>query len=95
MNARVAPQMYSDADAVRRVIAEYLGIDVNKVTDEANLADDFGLDWLDQLELMVLIEEEFVIDFFANMTAAQIELVGDLIRHIEHHNAALTRRSAA
>jgi acyl carrier protein len=95
MNARVAPQMYSDADAVRRVIAEYLGIDVNKVTDEANLADDFGLDWLDQLELMVLIEEQFVVDFFANTTAAQIELVGDLIRHIEHHNAALTRRSAA
>jgi acyl carrier protein len=80
MNARVAPQMYSDADTVRRFIAEYLGIDVNKVTDEAHLADHFGLDWLDQLELMVLIEEEFVVDFFANTTAAQIELVGDLIR---------------
>jgi acyl carrier protein len=87
--------MYSDADAARRFIAEYLGIDVNKVTDEANLADDFGLDWLDQLELMVLIEEEFVVDFFANTTDVQIELVGDLIRHVEQHNAALVRRSAA
>jgi acyl carrier protein len=79
----------------RRFIAEYLGIDVNKVADEANLADDFGLDWLDQLELMVLIEEEFVVDFFANTTDVQIELVGDLIRHVEQHNAALVRRSAA
>jgi acyl carrier protein len=87
--------MYSDADTVRRFIAEYLGIDVNQVTDEAHLTDDFGLDWLDQLELMVLIEEEFVVDFFANTTAAQIELVGDLIRHVERHYAALGRRSAA
>jgi hypothetical protein len=48
------------------------------------------------LVLLVLIEEQFVgIDFFANTTAAQIELVGDLIRHTEHHQAALAGRSAA
>jgi len=47
-------------------------------------------------ELMILIEEQFVgVDFFADTTAAQIGLVGDLIRHIEHHHAALARRSAA
>ena len=45
---------------------------------------------------LVLIEDEFVgVDFFANTTAAQIVLVGDLIRQIEHHNAAPVRRSAA
>jgi hypothetical protein len=45
---------------------------------------------------MVLIEEQYVgVDFFADTTAAQIELVGDLVRHIEHHNAARVRRSAA
>jgi acyl carrier protein len=96
MNARVAPQKYSDADTVRKFIAEYLDIDVKEVTDEAHLTDDLGLDWLDQLELIVLIEDEFVgVDFFANTTAANIELVGDLIRHIEHHNVSTARRSAA
>jgi acyl carrier protein len=95
MDARVAPQRCADADKVRRFIAEYVGIDAKEVTDEAHL-DDLGLDWLDQLELMVLIEDEFVgVDFFANTIATQMVLVGDLIRHIEHHNAALTRRSAA
>lgn len=95
MDPRVAPQMYCDADTVRRFIAEYLGIDVKQVTDEAHLIDDLGLDWLNQLELMILIEEQFVgVDFFANTPAGQIELVGDLIRHIEH-NAALARRPAA
>jgi acyl carrier protein len=96
MDARVASQRYADADKLRSFIAEYVGIDAEEVTDETHLTDDLGLDWLDQLELMVLIEDEFVgVDFFANTTAAQIELVGDLIRRIEHHNAAPVRRSAA
>jgi len=96
MVSRVALQMYSDSDKVRRFIAEYADIDLKEVTDEADLTDDLGLDWLDQLELMVLIEDEFVgIDFFANTTAAQINVVGDLIRHIEHHSDVLARRSAA
>jgi len=96
MVSRVAPQVYSDADKVRRFIAEYADIDPKEVTDEADLTDDLGLDWLDQLELMVLIEDKFVgIDFFANTTAAQVNVVGDLIRYIEHHSAVLARRSAA
>ena len=96
MDARVASQRYADADKIRSFIAEYAGVDVKEVIDETHLTDDLGLDWLDQLELMVLIEDEFVgVDFFANTTAAQIELVRDLIRHIEHHIDALARRSAA
>ena len=96
MDARVASQRYADADKIRSFIAEYAGVEVKEVIDETHLTDDLGLDWLDQLELMVLIEDEFVgVDFFANTTAAQIELVGDLIRHIEHHIDALVLRSAA
>jgi acyl carrier protein len=93
MVSRVAPQQYSDADKVRRLIAEYVSIDVNHVTDEAHLTDDFGLDWLDQLELLALIEDEFAgVEFFAH---AHAELVGDLIRQVEQRNAALIRRPAA
>ena len=88
MDLRLALQMYPDNDKVRRFIAEYADIDPEEVTDEADLTDDLGLDWLDQLELMVIIEDEFVgIDFFADTTAAQINVVGDLIRYIEHHSA--------
>ena len=96
MDARIAPQRRADANEVRSFIAEYLGIDTKEVTDETHLTDDLGLDWLDRLELMVLIEDEFVgVDFFADTIATQIVLVGDLIRQIEHHNAAPVRRSAA
>jgi len=96
MDSRIALQVRLDSEKLRRFIADYLGVDPKEVTDEAHLGDDLGVDWLDQLELLVVIEDEFVgVDFFANTTAAQIEVVGDLIRHIEDHNAAVARRSAA
>jgi acyl carrier protein len=69
MGARAALQRYADTDTVRKFIAEYVGVDLKDVRDEAHL-DDLGLDWLDQLELMVMIEDEFVgVDFFANAKA--------------------------
>jgi acyl carrier protein len=93
---RATAQLDFDTDKLRTLIADYVGIEAELVTDEAHFSDDLGLDWLDQLELMVLIEDEFVgIDFFANTTAAQINVVGDLTRYIEHHSAVLARRSAA
>jgi acyl carrier protein len=93
---RAAAQLDFYTNKLRTLIADYVGIEAELVTDEAHFSDDLGLDWLDQLELMVLIEDEFVgIDFFANTTAAQINVVGDLIRYIEHHSAVLARRSAA
>jgi acyl carrier protein len=54
---RAAPHF--DTDRVRRLIAEYLGVDAKRVTDEAHFSDDLGLAWLDRLELMILIEDEF------------------------------------
>jgi acyl carrier protein len=93
---RAAAQLDFDTNKLRTLIADYAGIEAELVTDEAHFSDDLGLDWLDQLELMVLIEDKFMgIDFFANTTAAQINVVGDLIRYIEHHSAVLARRSAA
>lgn len=96
MDSRVAPPAYCEPEIVRKFIADYVGVDLKRVTDEAHLTDDLNLDWLDQLELMVLIEDEFVgVDFFANTAASQIELVGDIIRHIEDRGTAPARRSAA
>jgi acyl carrier protein len=57
---RAAAQLDFDTNKLRTLIAKYVGIEAELVTDEAHLTDDLGLDWLDQLELMVLIEDEFV-----------------------------------
>ena len=44
---------------VRTLIANQLGVDVKRVTDEAHFTDDPGADWLDRLELMIVIEDQF------------------------------------
>ena len=96
MDSRAAPQVRFDSEKLRSFIAEYVGVDVKEVTDEAHLCDDLGLDWLDQLELLVVIEDKFVgINFFANTTAASLERVGDLLRQVEYLNALRARQSAA
>jgi acyl carrier protein len=83
------------ADTVRQLIADYLGVDASQITDEAHLRDDLGVDWLDQLELLITIEDQFVGLEFSDLTA--IEVVGELIRHIESAREAMStdRRCAA
>jgi acyl carrier protein len=100
MDARAAPQVDFDADKVRTLIAEHLGIDAKRVTDEAHFSDDLGLDWLDEIELMILIEDEFAGVEFSDAAAHEIKVVGDLIRFIEMTKAPSVaaptfRRSAA
>src|SRR5215813_15213478 len=77
---RAAPSVNFDTDRVRKLIAEYIGVDAKRVTDEARFSDDLGLDWLDRLELMILIEDECAEVEFSENDLAQIEVVGDLIR---------------
>ena len=82
MDARAAPQLDFDANKVRALIARYLGIDVDQLTDEVHFRIDFDLDSLNQLELLILIEEEFSGVEFSDAAVDRIEVVGDLIRHI-------------
>src|SRR5215472_16540519 len=68
---------------VRTLIANQLGVDVKRVTDEAHFTDDLGADWLDRLELMIVIEDRFADVGITDEDVDQLEVVGDLIRHIE------------
>jgi acyl carrier protein len=91
-----SPQADIDADRLRTIVAEYLDIDADQVTDEVHLSD-LGLDWLDELELMILIEDEFPGVEFSDASVQEIAVVGDLIRYIamSHHNAASTLHKSA
>ena len=101
MDAQASPQPNFDANKVRALIAGYLGIDAERVTDEMHFRNDLELDPLDQLELLILIEEEFSGVEFSKAAVEQIEIVGDLIRYVEINSlleglyAQSFRRSAA
>jgi len=84
-NATARKKVFAAKD-VRTLIAHQLGVDVKRVTDEAHFADDLGADWLDCLELMIAIEDRFVDVVIRDEDVDQIEVVGDLIRHIENVN---------
>jgi len=71
------------ANDVRALIASHLGVGVGRVTDEAHLIDDLGADWLDRLDLMIAVEDQFPGVEIPDDDVDRIELVGDLIRHIE------------
>jgi acyl carrier protein len=71
-------------DKIRALIADHLDVDIKLVTDEAHFTEDLGADWLDRLELTMLIEDQFTGLEIADDDVDQIEVVGDPIRHIEH-----------
>jgi len=78
---------------VRTLIANQLGVDIKRVTDEAHFTDDLGADWLDRLELMIVIEDRFADVVITDENIDQLEVVDDLIRHIENVGNERRRRS--
>jgi acyl carrier protein len=80
--ATTTREVFASLD-VRTLIANQLGVDVKRVTDEAHFTDDLGADWLDRLELMIVIEDRFADVVITEEDVDQLEVVGDLIRHIE------------
>ena len=73
-------------DKVKKMVADHLGVDETKVTDEANFIDDLGADSLDTVELVMAFEEEFGSDI-SDSEAEKILTVGDAIKFIENKSA--------
>ena len=69
-------------EKVKKIIVDHLGVDVNKVTDEASFIDDLGADSLDTVELVMAFEEEFGAEI-SDSEAEKILTVGDAIKFIE------------
>ena len=67
---------------VKKIIAEHLGLDEAKVTDEASFIDDLGADSLDTVELVMAFEEEFGSEI-SDSEAEKILTVGDAVKFIE------------
>lgn len=52
--------MTNDIEAkVKKLIADRLGVEVDKIVDSAHFVDDLGADSLDMVELVMALEEEF------------------------------------
>ena len=67
---------------VKKIVADHLGIDETKVTEESSFIDDLGADSLDTVELVMAFEEEFGSEI-SDSEAEKILTVGDAVKFIE------------
>ncbi len=76
--------MSETADRVKKIVVEHLGVDAEKVTEEASFIDDLGADSLDIVELVMAFEEEFGIEI-PDEDAEKITRVKEAVEYIEAH----------
>ena len=67
---------------VKKIVADHLGVEEEKVVDEASFIDDLGADSLDTVELVMAFEEAFDVEI-PDEKAETILTVGDAISHLE------------
>ena len=74
--------MSETADRVKKIVVEHLGVEAEKVTEDASFIDDLGADSLDIVELVMAFEEEFGVEI-PDDAAESIQTVGDAVKFIE------------
>ncbi|MCX7761192.1 MAG: acyl carrier protein [Hydrogenothermaceae bacterium] len=67
---------------VKEIIADQLGVEMEKITPEAKFVDDLGADSLDVVELIMAFEEEFNVEI-PDEDAEKIATVGDVLEYIK------------
>ena len=69
---------------VKDIIAEELGVEKEKLTNDASFMEDLGADSLDTVELVMAFEEEFGIEI-PDEDAEKITRVKEAVEYIESH----------
>jgi acyl carrier protein len=69
------------ADKVKEIIAKELGVEREKLTDDASFMEDLGADSLDTVELVMEFEKEFNIDI-PDEDAEKLRTVGDAMNYL-------------
>ncbi|MGQ0558989.1 MAG: acyl carrier protein [Sphingosinicella sp.] len=78
--------MSETAERVKKIVVEHLGVEGDKVTEDASFIDDLGADSLDIVELVMAFEEEFGVEI-PDDAAEKISTVKDAIDYIDQNKA--------
>ncbi|MEA5598775.1 acyl carrier protein [Rivularia sp. UHCC 0363] len=74
-------------EKVKKIVVEQLGVEDEKITPNANFANDLGADSLDTVELVMALEEEFDIEI-PDEAAEKITTVQEAVDYINNKVAA-------
>jgi acyl carrier protein len=83
----MAMDMKQLEEKVKDIIVEELGVERDKLTNDASFMEDLGADSLDTVELVMAFEEEFGIEI-PDDAAESIVTVGDAVKYIDKANAS-------
>ena len=75
-----------NVEKVKETMVNTLGCDEEKITMEASIADDLGIDSLDAVELVMALEEEFDIKI-PDEELGKMKKVSDIVGCIEKYQA--------
>ena len=68
-------------ERVKKIVVEHLGVEADKVTENASFIDDLGADSLDTVELVMAFEKEFDIDI-PDEEAEKLRTVGAAMSYL-------------
>jgi acyl carrier protein len=69
---------------VKEIIVNELGVEPEKVTEDASFVEDLGADSLDTVELVMAFEEAFDVEI-PDEDAEKLQTVGDAMRYLKEH----------
>jgi acyl carrier protein len=73
--------MSDTADRVKKIVVEHLGVEEEKVVENASFIDELGADSLDTVELVMAFEEEFGNEI-PDEAAENIQTFGEAVKFI-------------
>ena len=73
--------MHELEEKVKDIIVEELGVERDKLADDASFMEDLGADSLDTVELVMAFEKEFDLDI-PDEEAEKLRTVGDAMKYL-------------
>ena len=67
---------------ITKIFVSVLGVEPDEIVETADLQNDFGMDSLDTVELIIELEKEFSISI-PDDEAEEIKTVGDILNYLE------------
>ena len=71
-------------EQIKKMVADNLGVEESKITENASFKDDLGADSLDLFELTMALEDEYGIEI-PSADLEKIVTVGDVVEYVNAH----------
>ena len=71
-------------EKIKALVAENLGVEESKITENSSFKEDLGADSLDLFEMVMSLEDEFDVEI-PTEELEKMETVGDVVEYIKEH----------